>query len=198
MKAAAWGGFTALFMSPFIGYALADHGVPLVVGIAASAVVIFGIVTLGGNGLAHVVGEGVRSAVWGSRGLRGPGPGWSRVESLVARGEYAEALAEYKVLAERHPDVPEVGLRIGRLLSEQMGEYEEAVVWLRRARTTGTLAPQVDVQVGREIVGIYATKLRDPARALPELARMAELYKGTETAAWAAVELAAVKKTISA
>ena len=198
MRAGAWGAFTALFMGPFIGYALAERGVPLLVGVPASAIAIFAIVTIGGNGLAHVVGEGVRSAVWGPKGLREPGPGWSRVESLVARGEYAEALAEYRVLAERHPDVPEVSLRIGRLLSQQMGEYEAAVVWLRRARTTGTLAPQVDVQVGREVVAIYTTKLHDPARALPELARMAEVYRGTETAAWAASELAAVKKTISA
>ena len=198
MRAGAWGVFTALLLAPFIGLALAERGVPLFIGIPLSGLVILGIVIFGANGLAHVVGEGVRSAVWGDRGLREPGPGWSRVESLVARGEFAEALAEYRALAELHPGVPEVSLRTGRLLSEKMGEHEEAVSWLRRARASGTLAPQVDVQVAREIVEIYTTRLNDPSRALPELARLAEVYRGTETGAWAAGELAAVKKSISA
>ncbi len=185
-------------MGPVIGFALAERGVPLLIGVPGAALAILGIVTVGGEGLAHIVGEGVRSAVWGAKGLRATGPGWSRVESLVAHGSYAEALAEYRVLAEKHPDVPEVSLRIGRLLSEQMEDYDEAVVWLRRARTSGSLSPQADVQVGREIVGIYVRKLNDPARALPELARMAAVYRGTETGTWAAEELAIIKQALSA
>lgn len=120
----------------------------------------------------------------------------SYAASLAARGDYEDAVVAYELAVAEHPGQPEPYLRLARLLRDELGRYEDAARWFRRVRTETVLPAGRDVLVSRELIELYRTRLDEPLKAAPELARLAERYEGTPDGEWAARELAEVKEAI--
>jgi tetratricopeptide (TPR) repeat protein len=148
-----------------------------------------------GFGVGLVLREGggglVEFALGGSRGHTKPE--FSRQQSLVARGAYREAMAEYAAAADDAPHDPEPLLLGARVLRDHLGEHAEAAEWLRRALRIEGLTPQAEATLVRELTDLYEGPLNTPRRALPELARLAAKYAGTRTGEWAGRRLAALR-----
>lgn len=121
----------------------------------------------------------------------------SQALALVAQGKYEAAIAEFERDIAAEPRKSEPYLHIARLHRDKLGNFDESIAWFRRARAAGALSPAEDQLVSREIVEIWTARLKQPARAIPELARLAETAAGTPNGEWARAELAALRATLS-
>jgi tetratricopeptide (TPR) repeat protein len=120
---------------------------------------------------------------------------YSKPQALEARGHYDEAILAYEVFCINFPDEPEPFIRIGRLLRDHLQRYDEAVSWLRKARSA-KMPQALELLVTQEIFEIYTHRLGQPQRAIPELARLTERFPGTDTARWAEEQLQRLRSTI--
>lgn len=155
---------------------------------------------LGVGGLVFALTEG---AGWSVGRIHHPSgastphrPEYSHAESLVVRKKYDEAMEAYREFIRESPEVPEPYLAIARLLRDELGRYEEAVRWFKRARAESRLGRQHEVLVSREIVEIYRRRMEAPLKAAPELARMRERFADTPEGEWAGRELAEVRERV--
>ena len=121
---------------------------------------------------------------------------YSLAESLVIRGQPERAAEVYEAACLEDPANPEPRARLGRVLRDQLNRPEEALEWLRAARDLCPERSGRDVLLTHEIVELLARRLEEPRRALPELARAAERWKGTRDGEWAAAELARLKRLV--
>ena len=71
---------------------------------------------------------------------------------------------------------------------------EEAARWFKRARSEAQISDGQALLASREMIELYTVQLGQPAKAAPELARLAEKYEGTPEGNWARDELAEVKR----
>lgn len=112
-------------------------------------------------------------------GLRGtstpPKREYSAAQAMVARGHYREAVDAYEIAAAESEGDPEPYLAIARLLCDHLRDFEGAAAWFRRARQDAQLSAGQDLFVASELAELYTTKLGTPQRAIPELARIAQL-----------------------
>lgn len=112
-------------------------------------------------------------------GLRGgttpPRREYSAAQALAARGLYREAVDAYEVAAAESAGDPEPYLAIARILRDQLRDFEASAAWFRRARRDARLTRGQELLVAQELVELYTTRLGEPARAIPELARIAQL-----------------------
>jgi hypothetical protein len=118
---------------------------------------------------------------------------YSRAQALRAAGEYAEAVAAYEAFVVESPAEPEPYLQIGWILRDDLHAYGDAARWLRRARNEARLTRGQELLVAQELVELYRRKLDEPRRAMPELARIADLVPGTPQAEAAKRELAELR-----
>lgn len=151
------------------------------------AFVVLGIVELSGAAAARVYG-GSPSTV--------SHPDFSYADSLAARGLYDGAVAAYRNAAEESPETPEPLLRAARVLRDALERYPEAVELLREARAHPSADERFDELVTREIVEIHVNRLDEPARALPELARLIERYPDSPGAEWARRRIAELRTQV--
>jgi tetratricopeptide (TPR) repeat protein len=113
--------------------------------------------------------------------------------SLAARGRYDEALGAYEGAAREDPSDPRPLFLGARILRDDLRQPDEAARWFRRARERLPPGSPGEMAASRELVEIYLRKGSDPRKALPELARVAELHAGTPLGAWAAEEKARIR-----
>jgi tetratricopeptide (TPR) repeat protein len=113
--------------------------------------------------------------------------------SLAVRGRYDEALAAYRRCCTESPDEPEPYRRIARLCRDELQPYDQAIAWFKKARSCPRLRPADDLTVSQEIIETHTGKLRQPAQAVPELARLAERFPSHPAAAWAKRRLAELR-----
>jgi hypothetical protein len=133
------------------------------------------------------------SAIYFSGGSRLPQRrDYSLGDSLVARAQYDDALAEYRAEAARYADDPEPCLRIARLLRDEMHRPADALPWFRQA--LDRTAADRSIGLRREVVELYVHRLGTPRKALPELARIARDHAGTPHGEWADRELRAIRE----
>ncbi|HEX9632674.1 MAG TPA: hypothetical protein VGA02_09420 [Gemmatimonadales bacterium] len=133
-------------------------------------------------------------------GLRGdttpPRREYSAAQALTAQGRYREAVAAYELAAAESDGDPEPYLAVARILRDHLGDPEGAAGWFRRSRQDATLPPGVQLLVCQELIELYTGRLRQPRRAIPELARIADLVPGTAQAAAAERQLAALRASL--
>jgi tetratricopeptide (TPR) repeat protein len=122
---------------------------------------------------------------------------YSHAESLVVRGLYQEAIHAFEVAIADDATDPTPYLRIARIYRDRMQRFEEASSWFKRALRDAAPSPGTAYLATRELVELYVTKLNDPRRAAPLLARMAEQHAGTPEGDWAAEQLAHIKAAIA-
>ncbi|MDA0310743.1 MAG: hypothetical protein O2992_01335 [Gemmatimonadetes bacterium] len=120
---------------------------------------------------------------------------YSYPESLVARGMYEDAVSAFElVVVEEHTGDPTPYLRIARIYRDNLTRYEDSVRWLKRALNESKINAGLAALARREFVELYRTKLEQPEKAAPILARLAHEMAGTADGEWAAKELRSVKE----
>ena len=174
--------FTSVLGAPVVPAVALAFGVGVVYSLGTEYLV-FG---SGADHFANLLGLG--------RGWSGArGPDYSHAEALEKRGDFegaAEIYNEAIFTNRRHP-MAYLQLASVRVRS---GLYEEAIDVLRRALATARFTPHEEAMAIREIHEIYSTKLGDPTRAAPDLARYLERQPPGEYGKWARSELAYIKE----
>lgn len=118
------------------------------------------------DGLVHVLTN------WG---LVRSGGGYSGIETLVARGNFAAAAEAYLERARLPADRVEATVRRAALLGGPLQQAEMALVELDALRG-GSLDPADDLRVGVALVDLYERRLDDPGRAMAELRRLIDRH----------------------
>jgi tetratricopeptide (TPR) repeat protein len=121
-------------------------------------------------------------------------PEYSLAQSLAVRGQFDAAMRTYEDAMQEHPDDPEPCICIARILRDSLERHDDAVTWLRRARTKSGITEGEDMMVSREIAELYMFTLRSPSKATPELARLAEKFPDTPAGEWARKNLREIKE----
>ena len=135
---------------------------------------IYGLISGFTSGVLEPVIEGLAEALQ-SVGLIRAGGGYSAIETLVARGQLAEAAEAYRERAQRPADRVEATVRRAALLAGPLGQPETALVELQALREH-RLTADADLRVGVALVDVYERRLADPGRAMVELRRLIDLY----------------------
>ncbi len=102
---------------------------------------------------------------------------------------YEDAIVAYHVCSTDYPEDPEPYVRIGRICRDNLSQYDEALLWFKRARSEATVNPGLDLLISQEIIEIYTRRLNMPERAIPELARIAEQFANHPAGESAKLEL---------
>jgi tetratricopeptide (TPR) repeat protein len=122
---------------------------------------------------------------------------YSRAEALLVRGDREAAIAEYEAAIAADPSDPEPYLRVARILRDQLKRPADAIPWFRRAVREARPSPGLERRALREVAEIYLHHLREPRKAAPELARLAEAFPATPDGRWAREELGRVKEEMA-
>ena len=126
------------------------------------------------SGVLEPVIEGLAEALQ-SVGLIRAGGGYSAIETLMARGQLAEAAEAYRERAQGPADRVEATVRRAALLAGPLGQPETALVELQALREH-RLTADADLRVGVALVDVYERRMADPGRAMVELRRLIDLY----------------------
>lgn len=175
-----------------IGSAVGSSALMIVVGAAAGvAIAFFGSMLL--SEYAGRAGSGVYfSSGASTRGQRE----YSLADSLIVRGRLDDAIAELEQASARYPEDPEPALRLARLLRDRCDRPADAIRWFRTAVERAGDDAGVVTAALREIIEIHTHVMREPLRALPDLARLASRYPDSPTGTWARREMAELKQSM--
>jgi tetratricopeptide (TPR) repeat protein len=188
-KILAWALFAGLPMGGLVGYVLGHVLIGAVLGPTIIWLVAMGIM----RGPARA-----GSLLFMPSGISTPREeGHSRAEALAARGDFQGAIAVYQAAIQDAPENGEPYRRIARIYRDHLDSPEEALRWFRRAIEDGSLPHGKEMLVRREMAELLIHRLKEPRRAAPDLARLAESRKGTPEGEWARKELEAIKKDMT-
>jgi tetratricopeptide (TPR) repeat protein len=186
------GGMIGAFMGSL---GAATGRFPIAVGVGGGLVIGATLVFVLASVVGGAAGKGMGSVLNPSgRSTRGSSE-LSLAESLVVRGRYGDAAAEYRRQAELAPADAEPRLRLARLYRDRLDDPELAVQWFRLARDAAT-DTALELLAVRELVDLFENRFASPGRALPELARYVELRSDAAGAEWAHREMARLRATI--
>jgi hypothetical protein len=182
---------------------VATFGIPVVVGLCGSLLVGFPVGLLAGAALGYVV---ARVFVLGSgrlversqSGATTPHkPDYSVPESLVARGDFARAIDAYEECVWASPKIPDPYVSIARLYRDRLRRPRDAEQWFKRARSEATLSAGLDLLITQELIGLYVHALREPRKAIPELAHVCSAHPHTPAARGAELELLELRSMLA-
>ena len=122
----------------------------------------------------------------------------SEAAALILAKQYDAALHRLELDMAEDPKDVEPYLIAARMHRDKLQKYDEALAWFKRARSSCKLEPGTDVLIGREMVELYARRLKQPERGIPELARLAEKYAGTPAGELARRELLELRQEVTA
>jgi hypothetical protein len=128
------------------------------------------------SGIMEPVIDGI-ARVLADVGLVRVGGGYSAIETLVVRGDFATAAEAYRERAQHPAERVEATLRRAALLGGPMGQPEMALVELEGLRRSGLSAAD-DLRVGVALVNLHERRLGDPGRAMVELRRLIDRHPG--------------------
>lgn len=145
----------------------------------------------------RAVGEGSQTFVnsifaWGGSAPRGPAT-FPRQETLIVRGQYAEAAEYFRDHIRVSPEDLDAKLRLADLLEKHLqgaAEAERLYAEVRRAATDRNY----EFMAANGLIDLYRRGKRTD-RLRVELARFAERFKGSAAAEAAARELKDLKET---
>lgn len=164
-----------LLFGSVVAVALAVSGVaPRALQLVGLFWAIYGFIVGLTSGVLEPAIEGV-ARVLSDLGLMRSGGGYSSIETLVVRGDFATAAEAYRERAQRPADRVEATVRRAALLGGPLHQPETALVELEALRR-GPLSPAEDLRVGVALVDLYERRLADPGRAMAELRRLIDLH----------------------
>ncbi len=189
LQALGWALYGGVPLGGALGF-LSGH---IFLGIILGPVLVYGFVMT----VAHSAGKGASALYMPSGNSTPKKKEYSRAKALEIRGEYEEAIRAYELAILDAPDEGEPYLMIARLLRDEIKELDLAVHWFRRAQREAALSGGEAIRTHRELAEIFLHTRRDPRRAAPELARLAEAFPNTPDGQWAARELAEIKEEMA-
>jgi hypothetical protein len=164
-----------LLLGTVVAVALAVSGVaPRALQLVGLFWAIYGFIAGVTSGVLEPVIEGV-AHVLSDIGLVRSGGGYSAIEALAVRGDFAPAAEALRERARRPGDRVEATVRRAALLAGPLQQPEIALAELEALRA-GTLSPADDVRVGVALVDLHERRLGDPGRAMAELRRLIDLH----------------------
>jgi hypothetical protein len=164
-----------LLLGSIVAVALAVSGVaPRALRLVGMFWAIYGFVVGLTSGVLEPAIDGF-ARVLADLGLVRGGGGFSSIETLVVRGDFATAAEAYRERARQPADRVEATVRRAALLGSQLRQPETALVELEALRRD-TLSPAEDMRVGVTMVDLYDRRLDDPGRAMAELRRLIDLH----------------------
>ena len=122
---------------------------------------------------------------------------YSLAQSFAVRDQFEEAAAEYQRCIAAYPEDAEPVLRLARLYRDNLQRHEDAVRWFKHVCAMPGLPAGTDIMATRELIEVYTHRLKQPAPALPHLARLAARHPQTPAGAWATRELGALKAELN-
>jgi len=122
---------------------------------------------------------------------------YSLAESFVVRGMYDEAVAALQEAIDDDPADWQPYLRIARMKRDRTADAEGSAIWFKRALRESAMPSGTRLLVLKEYVELCTVGLEAPGKAVPLLARIAELEGGTPEGSWAAEALAEIKRAMS-
>jgi hypothetical protein len=166
-----------LLFATVVAIALALSGIaPRALLLVGSFWAIYGFVVGLTSGILEPAIEGV-FRLMSDVGLVRSGGGYSAVETLVVRGQFAAASEAYRERAQRPADRVEATIRRAALLAGPLRQPETALVELEALRHSRLPAAD-DLRVGAALVELYERRLGDPGRAMAELRRLIDRHPG--------------------
>jgi hypothetical protein len=121
---------------------------------------------------------------------------YSYADSLVARAQHQEAVAAYRQMSREHPTDPEPRIREARVLRDWLNDYEGAAAAFRQALHIRGLRAETEQAMLRELIELHIYKHKQPQRALPYLAQLADKFSGSGAAEWARAEARSIKASL--
>lgn len=158
-----------------------------------------GMVVIGGLtwGITHLVvggmGRGAAGVVLPSGKSTQYKRQYSDAEACTARGDHTAAILAYQRYVLEEPRDPEPYFRIARIANRELQDYEQAVEWYRRVRKESEIDAGRDLLATQELADLFIHKLRQPRKAIPELARLVDRYPQTPPGKAAVDELARLR-----
>lgn len=189
LHAWAWSLYGGIPFGGAVGWLLGN----LFLGALLGPFVIYGTVV----GIAAISGRGASVVYMPSGSTTPKRKEYSKAKALEVRGEYEDAIRAYEVEIRDAPEVAEPYLRIARLYRDHRKDLDAAVRWFRKARREARLSTGESIRVHRELAEIFLYVRREPRKAAPELAQLAETYPHTLDGEWAARELAEIKSDMA-
>ena len=122
---------------------------------------------------------------------------YSLAQSLIMREQYEAAVGQLESDAADNDDDPTPLVLLARLARDRLNDYERAVSAFRRALRVAAADAGLQHQVLRELVEVCEHRLREPSRALPDLARFADQHPTTSAGQWARGELKRLKTVVA-
>jgi hypothetical protein len=107
-----------------------------------------------------------------------------------------QAIAQYRKHIDESPRDAEPCLQLARLYRDDAKDLEQAVKWFRQGVAVAN-DPRVQYLGVRELAEVFTSRIKDPRRALPDLARFADEHPGTASGDWARQELERIKRETS-
>lgn len=104
---------------------------------------------------------------------------YSRARAHQIRGEFAQAIAMWQLHCTEHPEDPEPYIELARLYHNELGDFENAVRWFKKARDESDIDSGRALLATQEIIEVYTRKMNQPKRAIPELALLLEKWSGS-------------------
>lgn len=185
LQAAGWALAGGLPLGGALGYVLGFA----VIGALLGPFLVFGIVL----GITRAAGGGAGVIYMPSGSTTPRKKEYSRAMALEVRGDIRKAIQVYQEEILDDPMEPEPYLRIARLFRDNLRDPKEAVSWFRRAQREARMSSGQTIRTHREVAELFLHTLREPRRAAPDLARLAELFPNTQDGRWASGELAEIK-----
>jgi tetratricopeptide (TPR) repeat protein len=99
----------------------------------------------------------------------------SNIETMEARGQYAEAARAYRAIIAAEPQDLVACDKLGQLALRQLKDYETALFAYREAEKRAT-DPKRRLGYAMMVAGIYRDNLKDLGRAMVELRRIVAKY----------------------
>ena len=197
VKAAVWGLAVGLVLGfPVGGFIIYSTG-NVLLGILMGPVFCGGGVTLGSMWIT----KGAASSIQQIHAPSGDSTPYKREysyeKSLVARGQYEQALAAFELAAIEFPDDPDPYFEAARLCKNDLDRPEDAITWYRRARSDANLSHGQEFLAMQEIVELYVRKLKNPRRAIPELAMLADRFPDEPAGQAAKKELVEIREMLA-
>lgn len=121
---------------------------------------------------------------------------YSQPQALVHRGRNREAIEAFEDFVTLYPKDPEPCIRIARLYRDRLKDYNLAITWFKRARSTAGIDSGREVVITQEIIEIFCYKIDEPQRAIPELARLIDRFPQHPTAENARRELERLRRLV--
>jgi hypothetical protein len=165
-----------LLLGSVLAVALAVSGIaPRALQLVGMFWAIYGFIVGLTSGVLEPVIEGVARALADLGLVRGGG--FSAIETLVVRGDFASAAEAYRERAQRPAERVEATVRRAALLGGPLQQPETALVELESLRRE-KLSPAEDLRVGVALVDLHERRMGNPGRAMAELRRLIDRHPG--------------------